>query len=115
MRKAVPKTISADKSQLDRLIDLMPDNMKFVGTKLAGEMIFIMEMLEKLKKEIESKGVVEEFKQGRQQFLRESPALKSYNTTARQYSMLCKQFIDMLPKQVQAKAGSDLLEFVRNG
>ena len=62
---------------------------------------------------IREKGTIEEFKQGKQEFLRENPALKSYNTTIKQYSSLYKQLCDLLPKEDTATPRNAVYEFLK--
>ena len=55
--------------------------------------------LDELKEKIKETGTVELFKQGKQEFWRESPALRAYNTTVQRYSLLYKQLTDLYPRQ----------------
>lgn len=41
--------------------------------------------------------MVEKFKQGKQEFLREQPALKAYNATMKNYNVTIKQLSEFLP------------------
>lgn len=48
-----------------------------------------------------------------EEFLRESPALKSYNTTIQRYSLLYKQLTDLLPPpEVDSKKKNEVLDFI---
>ena len=65
------------------------------------------------KGKIKENGTVDHFKQGKQEFLRESPALKSYNTTIQRYSLLYKQLTDLLPPpEVDSKKKNEVLDFI---
>ena len=44
-------------------------------------------------------GVIDEMPQGEYSILRESPAVKTYNTMIQRYSGICKQLFDLLPKE----------------
>ena len=92
------KELSKDLQRMKKLLKLMPVERKPIGENLLKEIAFMASTLAKLKQTVEEKGVVDNFKQGRQQFMRESPALKAYNTTIQRYSLLYKQFTDLLPK-----------------
>ena len=46
---------------------------------------------------IEKKGVIENFKQGKQQFTREQPAVKTYNALIKNYNITIKQLSEFLP------------------
>ena len=72
------------------------------------------ETLADLKAQVKENGTVEHFEQGKQNFLRENPALKSYNTTVQRYSQLYKQLTDILPKTTDSGVmpGDALLDFM---
>ncbi|WP_309459518.1 hypothetical protein [Bacillus thuringiensis] len=53
------------------------------------------------------------FKQGRQVFLREHPALKAYNTTIQSYSRLYKQLVDLLPPTDLKPKEDELIDFIK--
>ena len=114
MIKDTDKARAADLRKLKRMLKLIPDERKPVGEKLIDEILFITATLAELKNTVTEKGVVDNFKQGKQQFMRESPALKSYNTTIQRYSLIYKQFTDLLPKPEPAdKAQNELLEYLK--
>ena len=109
------KAKAADLRKLKKMLKLVPVEQKPIGEKLVAEIVFMTGTLAELKKTIEEKGVVDNFKQGKQQFMRESPALKAYNATIQRYSLVCKQFVALLPKpEPNDKAQNELLEFLKN-
>jgi hypothetical protein len=108
-------TICKDIKQLRKLIKIVPDDRKQIAEKLIKELAFIDKTLEDLKDAVEENGAIDVFKQGTQEFLRESPALKAYNTTIQRYSLLFKQLTELLPKQTQENADSALYNFIRRG
>ena len=80
---------------------------------LLKNIAFMTVTLYKLQNEINEKGVIEKFEQGKQNFMRENPALKSYNSTIKNYTSVIKQIVDLLPAQEnQSKAGNALAAFV---
>jgi hypothetical protein len=95
-----------------QILEQVAENKKSIGERIIEELIFMQGALTDLKKHINEKGTVERFEQGKQNFLRESPALKSYNTTVNRYSQLYRQLTDLLPKEQQPKAKSELLNFI---
>lgn len=115
MTKRKNNKTSGDIDRLNSMVALVPDEKKHIAEKLAQEIAFMAVTLDKLKADITERGAVELFKQGKQEFLRESPALKAYNTTIQRYSLLYKQLTDLLPKQVQASPDSALSEFIKQG
>ena len=97
------KQKSKNLRQLRRLLKLVPADRKAVAENLLQEVVFI-----------EEHGAIDHFKQGKQEFNRESPAVKTYNTMIQRYSLLYKQLTDMLPKPEPAdKGASELLEFMK--
>ena len=71
--------------------------------------------LYKLQNEINEKGVIEKFEQGKQNFMRENPALKSYNSTIKNYTSAIKQLNDLIPDNTPKQEGEDLLKFIASG
>lgn len=107
------KQICKDIRQLNKMVKLVPDDRKHIAEKLAKELAFMAKTLDELKTTVEEHGAVDLFKQGSQEFMRESPALKAYNTTIQRYSLLFKQLTDLLPKQQPDNTDSALYEFLQ--
>ena len=79
---------------------------------------FLEEQLGRLKEDIEKNGAVDNFVQGRQSMLRESPAMKAYCTLVQRYGDLQKKLADLLPEKKDAQksqAGDRLAAFVAKG
>lgn len=91
---------------------------QIVAKKYIGELLFMEAQLAALKADIEKNGAVDNFKQGRQAMLRESPAMKSYCTLVQRYGDLQKKLADLLPEKKdtqKAQAGEKLAAFVAKG
>ena len=88
---------------------------KYIGRKLIDELVFMQDTLTQLKRKIKENGTEEEFIQGKQNFVRESTALKSYNTTVQRYSTLYKQLTDLMPKSVEAEKSNAVYDFLKGG
>lgn len=89
-----------------------------VARKYIGELLFMERQLDTLKADIEKNGAVDNFTQGRQSMLRESPAMKSYCTLVQRYGDLQKKLADLLPEKKDSKkdqAGEKLAAFVAKG
>lgn len=99
-------------SNLNRLIEQVDSSKRPIAAQLVTELNFMRRTLAALRKEIGEKGVIEDFKQGKQQFMRESPALKSYNTTVARYATLQKQLAELLPDG-EPEQGDELDEFLK--
>lgn len=95
------------------ILEKIPQDKKQVGNRLVEELLFMQETLEDLKSQIREKGTVEKFEQGKQNFMRESPALKSYNTTVNRYSQIYKQLTDLLPKVPDTQQSNALYDFMK--
>lgn len=102
-------------TELKNILEKVPEDKKTIAGRLADELIFMQATLADLKKQIKENGTVEHFEQGKQNFLRESPALKSYNVTLKSYSNLYKQLTDLLPKDQATKKENELYDFIKEG
>lgn len=107
------KELLKAKRQFNKMLKQVPEDKKPIAEKLIREILFISETLEDLKEQIAEYGTVELFKQGKQEFMRESPALKAYNTTVQRYSLLYKQLTDLLPKTAPESKDNALYEFIK--
>ena len=93
-------------TELKEVLQKIPDDKQAIAARLIDELVFMQKTLQQLKRQVDENGTVELFKQGKQSFMRESPALKSYNTTIQRYSNLYKQLTDMLPKDDSPKSNA---------
>lgn len=98
-------------SELSELVNNVDISKQPVARQLVTELEFMEATLTKLRDEITANGVVEEFKQGKQEFTRESPALKAYNTTVARYATLHKQLCELLPDG-EPEQGDELDAFI---
>lgn len=115
MDKDKDKEILKNKRQFNKILKLVPEDKQPIATSLIKELTFMAITLDDLKEQVQEGGTVELFKQGSQEFLRESPALKGYNTTVQRYSLLYKQLTDLLPKTSQDSKENALYEFIKQG
>lgn len=99
-------------TELKELLEKVPEDKQPIAGRLAEELIFMQGTLADLRKRINEYGTVELFEQGKQKFLRENPALKSYNTTIQRYSALYKQLSEMLPKEAETKKTNAVYKFI---
>ena len=97
MAKKKEKNI-ADLSELKQLF-LKENNAKnTLALSLLDKAEFLEQTLQNLKLKVNALGVITSMCQGAYDIDRENPALKSYNTTIKNYTMVVKQLNDMLPK-----------------
>lgn len=101
------------KDQYSEIIQQVPKDKQYIAEKLITELRFIEKTLDNLRKAIASDGEVEHFKQGRQEFLRESPALKSYNTTVQRYSVMYRQLTDLMGKSAEVERSNAVYDFIK--
>lgn len=100
----------------DKLVDLkdtfreIGGDVEKLGISLIDEAMFCGETLTKLKEKVNADGVVTEMSQGNYSIERENPALKSYNTTIKNYQALVKQIVELLPN-ANAKTDDGFDEF----
>ena len=99
--------------ELEAILEHIPEDKKYIGRKLIDELVFMQDILTQLKRKIKENGTEEEFIQGKQNFVRESTALKSYNTTVQRYSTLYKQLTDLMPKSVEAEKSKAVYDFLK--
>lgn len=108
-------TNKTKKSDFLEILSKISSDKRMIADKLVSELSFMEETLEDLKEQIRKTGTIEQFEQGRQSFLRESPALKSYNTTVQRYSMLYRQLCDLAGKTQEAEKSNPVYEFLKEG
>lgn len=108
-------TTYQDMEELKKIVALVPEDRRAVAERLADELAFMAQTLQNLRKSVTARGAVELFEQGTQKFLRESPALKGYNTTVQRYSLLYKQLTDLLPKQAPTQPENPMENFIMEG
>ena len=84
--------------ELDEIMKKIPEEKQSEAKMIYDEIKFILKTLKKLKKEISSSGAIEKFEQGKQNFLRESPALTGYNKLMKTYDTFYKNLINLVPK-----------------
>lgn len=99
-------------TELKKIIAQVPEDKQAIARNLADELQFMCDTMQDLKDQIKKHGTVEMFEQGKQRFLRENPAVKSYSTMVQRYSSLYKQLTDLLPKTAPKPPESELLDFI---
>jgi hypothetical protein len=106
---------SKNMKDLKKLLKQIPADRQAIAQSLYNELEFMQKTLVQLKETIERDGPTAMFKQGVQEFLREHPALKGYNTTVQRYSHLYKQLTDLLPPAAGPQQKDPLLDFIKKG
>ena len=86
---------------LNEIVNLVPEGRRAVAKNLVVELNFMKRTLVQLRKYVDEHGAVDLFCNGKQQMLRESPALKSYSTLINRYGSIYKQLVSMIPEDQQ--------------
>ncbi len=105
----------AMKKEYREILNKIPEDKQTIGRKLIEELVFMEATLQTLKERIGQDGVVEDFSQGKQNFLRESPALKAYNTTVQRYSVMYRQLTELIGKSQEAEKSNAVYDFLKEG
>lgn len=113
MRSHNVADVSAEMKKLKASMKDIPKERQALAQSLYNELVFMQKTLSTLKDQVEKEGPTAMFKQGAQEFLREHPALKAYNTTVQRFSLLSKQLADLLPPANAVPTKDPLLEFIK--
>lgn len=103
------------KKEIETLKKLLADvdtNKLEIANGLIQSAAFMKTTLAELEETVNAQGVLDLFEQGDYSYNREHPALKSFNTTIKSYSVVCKQLFDLLPKEKKEEE-DELKEFLR--
>ena len=85
--------------ELKDTFEQLDDDKSKLALSLLDKAEFLEETLQELKIKVKLQGVITEMCQGDYSIERENPALKSYNTTVKNYTSVIKQLNDMLPNR----------------
>ena len=108
--KKIYNSINLEKLKV--IIDEQDIQNKPVAYDLLEELVFMKETMEELKATVQLHGATYIFKQGEQEYLKENPAMKSYNATVTKYNAIMKQLLSLMPEQADEKDA--FMEFVTN-
>lgn len=115
MAKIPYSRLSKELKRLKKTLQEIPDDRRPIAESLFDELAFMDQTMQKLREQVNKDGPISLFKQGKQEFLREHPALTAYNKTIQRYNQTLKQLIDLLPKSDGLDEDDPLLEFVKGG
>ena len=87
--------------KLKVIIDEQDIQNKPVAYDLLEELVFMKETMEELKATVQLHGATYIFKQGEQEYLKENPAMKSYNATVTKYNATIKQLLSLMPESTE--------------
>lgn len=109
------KLIKKEIQRLGKIFKNIDDKKKSSAEGLIQESAFMRITLQLLKDDINSNGAVDEMSQGSYTIMRESPAMKTYNTMIQRYTAVSKELFNLLPKDAPKPQEDDGFEdFVDN-
>ena len=103
------------KQEINRLKKLCKDFDKEKIKTLEGLINEVAFLKVTLEYDLLKNGLVELFEQGPNQYNRERPEVKIYNSFFKSYSSTMKQLIDLLPKEEQKEETNALMQFIARG
>lgn len=89
----------SDIGELKKVFLELNNNKSRLALSLLDKAEFLEKTLEELKDQVNLNGVITSMCQGEYEIDRENPALRSYNTTVKNYTSVIKQLNDMLPSE----------------
>ncbi|MCM3444371.1 hypothetical protein [Metabacillus halosaccharovorans] len=108
------KDIKKEASRLKRIFKDIDKNKKSTIEGLIQEAAFMRVTLKQLKDDINKNGVIDEMPQGEYSIMRESPAVKTYNTMIQRYTTVSKELFTLLPKDAPKVEDDGFETFVNN-
>lgn len=111
------KKIRAEKNRIAKIYknnNLDKDIIK-VLEGLISDAAFMRVAIEEIKQNLIKDGLMEKFKNGSQEFMREKPESKLFLNFMKQYASTMKQLIDLMPVQVKEEEQDKLLQFFQSG
>ena len=103
------RKIKREIRRLRQLLADIPAAQLKAAEGLIQEAAFMRLTLEEARYIIDQQGVLENFEQGAQRFIREHPATKVYGTMINRYTTVCKALADLVPGKPAGGATSDEL------
>ena len=79
-------------------VHLIQEDKQPLAKDIIDRLAFMKQLLNELQDEINTKGAIVEFKQGKQQFDKANPALDSYGKMIAKYNGLISQLVKLYPK-----------------
>lgn len=107
--------IKKEIKKLNGLFKNIEPKLKKVVQPLIEKAAFMSVTLDDLQNHINQNGVVEEYKNGENQYgTKKSPQVEIYNTMIKNYSSVIKQLTDLVPKEVPKEEDDGFSEFVNS-
>ena len=94
-----------------KIYEKVPTDNKCIAQSIINELEFMQKTLDDLKEDVNQNGALDHYVNGKQDCMRESPALKGYNSLIQRYTQLNKQLLSLVPHEDTAPK-SDLMNFI---
>lgn len=105
-KKTKEARIAAEKERLTTLMDGVPSSSAEVVKGLIERVSFMNVTLSELEEDINKNGSIELFKNGSQEFYKESASVKTYNTMINRYTAAVKELLRLVVENDKTKIGS---------
>lgn len=111
------KKIRAEKNRIMKIYKDIKLDAKIIKVLegLVSDAAFMRIAIEEIKEKLIKEGLMEKFKNGSQEFMREKPEAKLFLNFMKQYANTMKQLIDLMPVQVKDEEQDQLLQFFQSG
>lgn len=111
------KKIRAEKNRILKIYKDIKLDAKIIKVLegLVSDAAFMRIAIEEIKEKLIKEGLMEKFKNGSQEFMREKPEAKLFLNFMKQYANTMKQLIDLMPVQVKDEEKDQLLQFFQSG
>lgn len=111
------KKIRAEKNRILKIYKDIKLDAKIIKVLegLVSDAAFMRIAIEEIKEKLIKEGLMEKFKNGSQEFMREKPEAKLFLNFMKQYANTMKQLIDLMPVEVKDEEQDQLLQFFQSG
>ena len=105
---------AAEKERLTTLMDGVPSSSAEVVKGLIERVSFMNVTLSELEEDINKNGSIELFKNGSQEFYKESASVKTYNTMINRYTAAVKELLILVIENDRGRQGDPDMDEFRN-
>lgn len=105
--------VKRELKKLEKIVALLPDELKQLTEGLVADAAFMAEQLEKLRQHIAEYGWSETYQNGANQSGKKSSVeADAYIKMQKSYAAIIKQLTDLLPDTSETTAGAEIMEFL---
>ena len=107
--------ICGEKERLWELFDMIPLDRKKLAEKLIDRASFMLVTLEGYEELIVKEGAIVKMTQGTYEIDRENPAARGYNVMIKNYQLVIKSLVELLPDKNGGSVSEELEKFLAEG